>query len=343
MARSLICTIFLILLAAPRPARALEIGVNGHPFAQVVYKEVSIQEQLDLVKELGGKWYRVDCYGDMIQPPRLARLRELVTEARKRGITVLPVIFPDVDVRKEDDLKTLYKRSYDYAIKLVSQFGNEIPAWELHNELDAFSIVKKGELSYYGRLWKFDIPSGDKPEHYEARRIEKAMAVLKGLSEGVHAAAPAAQRIINGSWKHVGFLEHVQQSGIGFEIIGWHWYSEMGDMSRVKGDYRLLEKLRAIKPRIWVTEMDRRGGSRGDLGELEQARYLRETLRQFARDPGNYPVEKAIVYELLDEPHFGASPEASYGLVQVVKGPDGRWRTGVRKQAFRAVAGFSEP
>ena len=81
----------LLVLAAGRAA-ALTWGVNGHPINS--YPGVSFAEQLDFLKELGATSYRVDISsaeaGDS--------LAALVREGKARGITILPVITPGLDL-----------------------------------------------------------------------------------------------------------------------------------------------------------------------------------------------------------------------------------------------------
>ena len=63
-------------------------GANGHPFT--AYPGLTIESQLDYLKEPGMRSYRVN-RTDSSQTPRLALL---IQEGRKRGIDILPVITP---------------------------------------------------------------------------------------------------------------------------------------------------------------------------------------------------------------------------------------------------------
>ena len=85
----------------PAGSRDLEFGVNGHPFQQVGYRDVPLDEQLEWVKRLGVGWYRCDWGSWAAQPDGLARLDRLVAEAEKREIRVLPILFPPVDLNGE--------------------------------------------------------------------------------------------------------------------------------------------------------------------------------------------------------------------------------------------------
>lgn len=334
--------LILIILSFVTPSHVcsqqMQFGLNGHPFAQPVYKEISVQKQLNLVKEMGVNWYRVDCYGSAIQPQMILSIRELVAEAKKREINVLPCIFPPININDIEDLQVIYRISYEYARKIVGELKNDIHVWELSNELDNVAIVRKGELSYLRKLWNYGVPNGAKMEHYESTRIKKVMVLLKGLSDGVHAADPVARRIINATYIHYGFFDHLVSNSIGFEIVGWHWYSDMGDLTKTKGNYNLLERLNKYDKPIWITEINRRGGSQGSNGEMEQYAYLKDTLKRYLLYSEKYNIRNIFIYELLDEPNFGSSnPESYYGVVRVQKGLDGKWTINKIKKAFHVI------
>jgi len=331
----------LIFLTVLSSCYAFDLGVNGHPFTQPSYKDISVQQQLDLVNEIGAKWYRVDCKSDILLPQNISKLRLLLFEAKKRNIKILPVIFPPIDLRKENDLNKIYDVSYEFSKTVASQLRGAVNVWELNNELDNFAILRKGEINYIGTLWNFDIPSGDKKEHYEINRAKKSIALLKGLADGIHAADPKAKRIIDATWVHFGFLELLSLNNVDYDIVGWHWYSDMGSITKVKGNVNLLSKLNSYKKPIWFTEINRRSGSQGSNGEAEQSRYLIENIES-AQTNHIVRVENLFVYELLDEPHLGLSnPESFYGLV-TVKNINGKWQIGNVKEGFRALMGFRQ-
>jgi hypothetical protein len=81
-------------------------------------------------------------------------------------------------------------------------------------------------------------------------------------------------------------------------------------------------------------EFNRRDGSIGG-NDATQATYLSSSISKFR---SLYPkISGLFVYELLDEPYFGASGEAYYGLNRLVN-RNGIWSLGDRKPAFSAVA-----
>lgn len=315
-------------------AHRVHLGVVGHPFEQEPYRDISPVEQLNLLAELGAGWYRCDWSEARFRNAPRA-YDDLVSHARRRNIRLLPILFPAISWQ-DDAEEVLRKRSFEYARLVVSRYKRTITHWELSNELDGFCMIRKGETTRTGEAWQWGDPDGDRPEHYHEGRYRKALAVLRGLCEGVRAADPKARRIINtGGWLHYGFVERlVREDKVPFEILSWHWYSEMGDIAAVRGNFNLLARLASFGKPIWITEMNRRGGSLGDEGERLQAEYLTGTIQQMSRQNA---IRAVFVYELLDEPQFGPdNPESHYGLVRVEK-REGRWRVGSLKQAFHRL------
>lgn len=322
-------------------ANDVELGVNGHPYVQEVYKAISIEDQIKKVQEIGFKWYRNDWYEYATTQNGVVQYNKLIKEAKKKGIKILPIIIPPVDLKKEQSLDQIYRKSFKFAHQLVTLYKNDIDTWELHNELDNYSIISTNEVNILDLVWKAGIPRGDKEEHYSIERYNKAKSALKGLADGVFSADKTAKRIINSSYMHYGFMQLLVRDNIGFEIIGWHWYSDMGEITKVRGNYNLLEQLKIINKPIWVTELSRRNGSYGRNGESEHSLYIDRTVNDYMQLAKVYPIEKIFVYELLDEPNFGSNNgESYYGLIKVNKDKNGKWSLSGGKKAFFLLKGL---
>lgn len=332
------CALALLLLACALPASgkpaAFAWGVNGHPNVQEGYCQVPVERQIALVAGLGAGWYR--CDWDQARLERdPAPYERLVAVAAKRGIHILPVIFPTQSARQDLPPEQIQAASFAFAKALATRFRGRVTHWELDNELDLFSMVHKGETCRDGTLWEWGDPNGDEPRHYEEARYRRAAAELRGLHEGIKAADPRALTIVDaGGWLHCGFFARlVGEDRVPFDLLGWHWYSEMGDITRAAGR-DVLAILRGFRKPIWVTEINRRGGSLGGR-EQEQADWLAAAARQFRRASG---VEAFFAYELLDEPYFGAqNPESHYGLVRVSRDAKGIWQAGAPKPAYESL------
>src|SRR5262245_54172130 len=123
------CLPMLLAAAVSLPAlaqdtqRDLTWGINGHPL--VSYPGVTIEQQLDYVKELGMTSYRVD----VVRAEHASHLAALVRAGKARGIDILPVLTPEVNLEKET-AENLYLKAYDFAANMVSRFKDDIRVWE---------------------------------------------------------------------------------------------------------------------------------------------------------------------------------------------------------------------
>lgn len=323
----------LMLVSQITASEPFHWGVNGHPVSQEGYWQVPLDKQLDLVSELGVGWYRCDVSAGAFQAST-ARLDELLAGAEKRRLRLLPVLLPSETFwHDKASLTEIQQGAAAFAQSMVSRYRGRITHWELANELDAYALIRKGETTRGGKLWQWDgAPDGSSADDYHQGRYERARALIQGLHQGVKAADPAALTIVNtAGWLHHGFIERlVREDRVPFEILAWHWYSEMGDITRVQGKLDLVALLKGYGKPLWITEINRRDGSKGGT-ETEAADYLATVAQQMREHPD---VDAFFVYELLDEPYFGTAGESDYGLIKLTRAPGADWQAGERKPAF---------
>ena len=322
----------LVFLAAPAvgssAARAdLVWGVNGHPISS--YPGISIETQLDHVRDLGMTSYRVDVSGT----DNLPSLQRLVREAGARGITVLPVVTPDLDLDKETPA-SLEKKAYGLAHALVASFKTgEVPVWELGNELENYAIIKSCEMRDDGKQYACaNGPAGGVSVlDYFGPRWAKVSAVLKGLTEGAHAADPSVRRAVGtAGWGHIGAFARMKADGIDWDISVWHMYGQ-------DPEWAFKELVRYEKP-IWVTEFNNPLGSQ--KGQREQVNELKHAISLLRGLQDTYKIEAAHIYELMDKSYWGDTAEAHMGLVAMKKGGLGQWIAAEPKPAYAAVRGL---
>ena len=318
------------LFAAPLSASAEETkliwGVNGHPI--VSYPGVPIKFQLDALRDLGLTSYRVDVPG----MEKVDALPELVREGKKRGIDILPVVTPGFDLDKETP-EALHKKAYDLGFALISRFKGDIQVWELGNELDNYAVLKRCEARDNGmpRPCPLGDASGKSPDDYSAKRWAKASAVLKGLTEGAHAADPSVRRAIGtAGWGHIAAFELMKRDGISWEISIWHMYGQDPEWA--------FKELAQYERPIWVTEFNNPYGSQ--RGKEEQVKGLLKTMKRLNELEKTYEVEAAHIYELMDEPYWGKDFESFMGLIEMKKGENGKWQAADKKPAYAAVKDY---
>ncbi len=297
------------------------LGVNGHPFQQEAYWQVPLEAQLALVKEAGLQWYRTDWgWADF------ERSDQLVAAAEVAGVKLLPILFPDVSAAN-GEVREVRRLAFEHGKAIAERYRGRISHYELSNELECQVMSKApggGDRDGAAR------------SDYDFHRYIVACELLRGLAEGVHEGDPGAKRIINcAGWLHFGFIDRLVDDGVPFDIVAWHWYSDMGDITTPKesysGTWDVIAKLKSYGKEIWLTECNRRNGDMDGAGQ-EQADYLADQVRK-VRATG--VVKAFFVYELLDEPYFEGG-EAHYGLVEVQKQGD-KWAIGARKPAFEVV------
>jgi hypothetical protein len=120
--------------------------------------------------------------------------------------------------------------------------------------------------------------NGNDPKQYNRTVYGHYLALLRGMSRGVRKAAAAASSsnvsysnigVNNGGWLHYGWYTMLEQDQLDYDFIGYHWYSEMGDLdhagalenNRTDPMYDVFANLLKLNKPIWITELDRRGGS----------------------------------------------------------------------------------
>jgi len=313
-----------LLLTTAVPASADFLwGVNGHPIAS--YPGVPIEKQLDFVKDLGLKSYRVNVSaGDQADA-----LAQVVTAGKARGIEILPVITPglDLDKGKPDEL---YTEARTLAVTLGARFKNDIRVWELGNEMENYAIIKPCEKrddgSQYPCAWG---PAGGTGVlDYYGPRWTKVSAVLKGLSDGMTAVDPSIKKAMGtAGWGHTGAFARMKQDGIAWDISVWHMYGQDPEWA--------FREISSYGKPIWVTEFNNPYGSQ--RSERQQADGVKQTMTRLRELQGKYKVEAAHIYELLDETYWAPGFEANMGLVRLTASNNGEWTTGEPKPAYTVV------
>ena len=316
------------LLATALPASAdLLWGVNGHPIT--AYPGIPVERQLDFTKDLGLKSYRVNVTSE----DNADMLADLVGAGKARGIEILPVLTPAIDLDK-DSPDELYGKTRKLAIALGTRFKNDIRVWELGNEMENYAIIKPCEKrddgSKYPCAW--GPAAGTGALDYYGPRWVKVSAVLKGLSEGMTEVDPGIRKAIGtAGWGHTGAFARMKQDGIVWDISVWHMYGDDPEWA--------FREISGYGKPIWVTEFNNPYGSQ--RSERLQADGIKQTMVRLRGLSEKYKVEAAQIYELFDETYWAPSFEANMGLVRLTAASDGKWRVGEPKPAYRTVRDFT--
>jgi len=232
--------------------------------------------------------------------------------AAQRGINVLPVITNRP--RSGQTLDEAYAEAFRMGRGFASRYGQLFTHVEAGNELEGWPL-------WSGSRGKAD---GSDLDQYDADTLAVVTAWLRGLTRGLRAGAPNLRIIIDtGGWHHWAFFDALQRDSVSYDIVGYHWYSDMGDIDApVSGGKSALDHLYALNKDIWITEIGRRATIPDD--PRDQSYWIYKYARDFY---GFSRVKAFFVYELyeqhayLDDDDPSNDTEALYGLIACTAEP----------------------
>ena len=285
------------------------LGINGHPLGDDAYKGVSAATQIELIKSMGMGIYRININtqndGTCTVPKVLAPLLEAAANGK---VTLLPMLntrtldYNASETKAYQDGKTL---GGNFAAKYAANFKY----YDLGNDLDVRSILsgKDGKIQ----------------ADYDQKKLRVTAAYLKGMNEGVKANDPDAQTMISAGWLHWGFIQFCEAYGVKYDILAYHWYSDMEEVVvKSKSNYipDITAKLNSLFPGkpIWITEINSRPQPSGY--ETHQNNFLTSFINKCRANP---TVKALIIYELFNEPYKSADEE-NYGVTNWVT-PYTKW------------------
>ncbi|WP_244140185.1 glycosyl hydrolase [Caballeronia sp. BCC1704] len=293
-------------VSAPAPVNAsasIFYGANGHNNEGGAYDISSPARQLSQLQDLGVKLYRNEVYSQATA----TKLAGIARSMAAGGVTVFPVLLSDPrSFNSETD-------AYDAGFALGQQTATSYryPYYEVSNELGALALVGNVDGVY--------------PQHFNNAIFQKARGVIRGMIAGIKSVDTNGKIVMGGeTWLHYGFDEMLwngtQPDGttghpkVTWDITGWHWYSDQGDITRACGGtgcHDVLAALQAFGKPIWLTEF----GVRPSYGSDAQiASYMvgNTMMAQFVAVASRYNLQAIQVYELYDDPVGG---EGNYGLL----------------------------
>jgi hypothetical protein len=167
--------------------------------------------------------------------------------------------------------------------------------YELGNEFDNVAIISG---------------NGDEAADYDGHKLKIIAAYLKGMDDGIKSVQPTAKTMIDASWLHYYFLQYLIANGNKFDIVAWHWYSDMeATAARIRIPDISLKLGQIFNKPIWFTEV----GQRPDPNaEQLQNDYITSFVKKVKPNPN---VGAILCYELFDEPKKSKN-ENSYGLIK---------------------------
>lgn len=278
-------------------------GINGHPLTQEAYKQTTWDRQVLFLKELGIKSYRMDV---PLDPKGVIRhevkFRKFVNALRESGVSILPVVFPKFN-RSDTDSIAVYDMLFNEGKVFCKRYYHLLDVVEVGNELEIGLLKKKGTTD------------GTKAGHYDLAKSRNLMWNLAAFIDGMKSVKPTIRVSLSLAWTHWYYLELLKSYGVNYDIIGYHWYDNMGDITNVVKPYgNFLPKLIAeYDKEIWITEFNIYKGTLTKSVERQNS-YLENSLSKILQQG---IVKGFFFYELFDESALQSKlpHEAHYGLL----------------------------
>jgi hypothetical protein len=304
--------------AAPDPGDATTpvsgsfmLGLNMHSIGNAAYSPVSMTNQMSMLKKMGMKVARqnfnISSDGSVSSQ---SSFTQLMSASASAGITTLAMI-NITKINFSGSESSNYNSGKTFGAAVASKNSKYFTYYELGNELDNKAI---------------NTGNGDVASNYNSTKLKMTAAFLKGMDEGIKSKQPGAKTMIDGSWKHFYFLQYMQSYGVKFDIVAWHWYSDMESSTANSSMPDITKKLSSLftKP-IWFTEVGQRWKNVSNIDQT-QSTFTNAFIRKMK---ANSQVKAGLFYELFDEPaRTGA--EGHYGFVKWTK-PYSSW-------AYKTVA-----
>jgi hypothetical protein len=295
--------LFLIMLINSNSSGQVLWGANAHPIQGGPYSTVSLAHQMVLLKETGLSFYRMDLYDATAKST--TTLTNVLAATQTYGITVLPILIPSPGSYTESAVTcsatggTSETDAYCGGYTLAHSYATQFPGvyrWELGNEYDIFAMDCGSSCS----------DGSSYPADYPAATFDIVRDLIHGMLDGLHAVLPSALGIVDASGCHYGFLYGLLQSGVDFDLTGWHWYKGVNEPDITNsqcgqaGTQNFLADLNTLLGgrAIWLTEFN----DHTDPLASTQGTWLSETMMpESVADARKYNVQAAFIYQLLDQ------------------------------------------
>ncbi|MBD1367197.1 hypothetical protein IDJ77_25520 [Mucilaginibacter sp. ZT4R22] len=289
---------------APTETNGMMLGINGHPFGDAPYLAVTAANQINLIKGMGMSWYRINVRttsDGTISASSSHLFNKLQKSAEKGNIGILPMLYTrTLDLTDSEDVA--YKKGRTLGANFALKYGQYFTYYDLGNDLELKLLLPN--------------KTGRSQDHYDRQKFNTTAAYLKGMDEGIKANDADAKTMIDAGWLHYAFLRMCDWYGIKFDVVAYHWYSDMEGVAangrnNVPDITLKLSELFPDKP-IWFTEFNYRYKAGKESNEEDQHTFVSKFIAKCRNNP---QVKVAIIYQLFDEP-YKSFQESNYGIVK---------------------------
>ncbi|QFI77118.1 hypothetical protein F8237_08050 [Bradyrhizobium betae] len=224
------------------------------------------------------------------------------------------------------DREALYQQGYNRTYEFVRQFKNDIDQWELENEINLVALDKNGK-----RLFG----SGMTAAEFEMPAMEDWAAVLRGASDAIDRINQESglhlKKILNTTSTMFGFLDFMEQRGVRYDLISYHYYEVLGQNPHQAWNgwnprFDLFKKLASYRRHVLFNEVNcgeiykpDYGNAPGDPATERCLQNLNNMLTAI-RDQKEVAIDSVSIYEIVDEPGK-KPPENRFGLMYDLNRP----------------------
>lgn len=258
---------------------------------------------MDLITGMGMQYYKFDVItqadGSITVPYLFTPLKNAAIVAK---VKLVPALLPSTLNFSATEADS-YAAGKLLGANFAKKYGPYFTFYVLGNEMDN-RVILSGK-------------TGNKTTDYDPVKFKIVAAYLKGMDEGVKSTDPVSRTMIDASWLHYGFLLMLQDYGVKFDIVAYHWYSDM-EGAAAKAPYNIPDityKLSSLfTKQIWFTEANKRyNPATAATYEYDQDMFFKNFLAKCRNNP---QVHALIAYELFDEPQKINPLEANYGIIK---------------------------
>jgi hypothetical protein len=286
------------------------LGINGHPLGDDAYKGISAATQVDLIKSMGMGIYRINILSQSDGTCTVPKILTPLLEAAANGkVTLLPMLTPRT-LNYSASESDAYNAGKTLGANFAAKYAANFKYYDLGNDLDVRSILSGKD----GRI----------QADYDQKKLRVTAAYLKGMNEGIKSKDSDAQTMISAGWVHWGFIQFCENYGVKYDILAYHWYSDMEEVALRSTSNHIEDitvKLNSLFPGkpIWITETNARPKD-ASIYEAYQNTFLTSFINKCKANP---TVKALLIYELFNEPYKSAA-ENNYGVTNWVT-PYSKW------------------
>lgn len=301
-------------------------GVATNPYvfntkSDKFHKE-NVDAQVEYWKDLGVKAVRINFEFSKQKPENFLEANDyLVDKLNENNIETLMVIeSPLGDFIGEAN----QDNGYSWGKHIAEHFKGKVRYYQMLNEVSGTAI-------------KPNYP-GNNFSDFDSEKYRAVKDYLLGLSKGIKEADPDAKRVVSAHWVGIAIIDKLIEDGVDFEIIGWNWFSSMGDdPTNVKmpdgSNLNIPDYLKKYNKKFWITEANRSEGSY-DNKEKEQAEFINSLINNIKKSD---LISGIFVYRLFDTTSAAdgvQNNDTVWGIVKEKQKADGKWEPGAKKEAF---------